>query len=81
LAAFHARSTGGLSNRNEKRLWSVDASLTMISQDDLKDSNRFDVTGAKKRFLQNRRFWQGLRCDDLGRLLVLASEAWPPRRP
>jgi hypothetical protein len=50
--------TGGLSNRNEKRLWSADASMTMTSQDDLEDSNRFDVTGGNQRFLRNRRFWQ-----------------------
>lgn len=62
--------TGGLSNRNEKRLWSTDASMTVTSQTDVEDSNRFDVAGGTQRFLRNRRFWQSFLAfegnDELG---------------
>jgi hypothetical protein len=51
--------TGGLSNRNEKRLLSADGSFTMTSQDGLEDSDRFDASFGNKRFLRHRRFWQG----------------------
>jgi hypothetical protein len=51
--------TGGLSTRNERVLRSLDASTTMTTQDTVEDSGRYDVTANVRRFLANRRFYQG----------------------
>jgi hypothetical protein len=51
--------TGGLSTRDERALRSLDASTTMTTQDTVEDSGRYDVTANVRRFLANRRFYQG----------------------
>jgi Protein of unknown function, DUF481 len=51
--------TGGLSTRDERALRSLDASTTVTTQDTVEDSGRYDVTGSVRRFLANRRFYQG----------------------
>lgn len=51
--------TGGLSFRDERVLRSLDASGTMTTQDTVEDSSRYDVTANVRRFLANRRFYQG----------------------
>jgi hypothetical protein len=51
--------TGGLSSRDERALRSLDASGTMTTQDTVEDSSRYDVTASVRRFMANRRFYQG----------------------
>jgi catechol 2,3-dioxygenase-like lactoylglutathione lyase family enzyme len=51
--------TGGLSTRDERAMRSLDASTTITSQDVVEDSSRYDVTANVRRFLANRRFYQG----------------------
>jgi hypothetical protein len=51
--------TGGLSFRDERVLRSLDASGTMTTQDTVEDSSRYDVTANVRRFMANRRFYQG----------------------
>lgn len=51
--------TSGLSLRDERALRSLDGSTTITTQDAAEDSQRFDLTGGHRRFLANRRFWQG----------------------
>lgn len=50
--------SGGLSTRDERRLWSVDGSTTLTSQGEEEDSNRFDLGVVNRRFLPERWFWQ-----------------------
>ena len=50
--------TGGLSTTNEKRRWSVDAATAITTQDGENDTQRFDVSGQRRRFLPQRWFWQ-----------------------
>ena len=51
--------TGGLSTTQEKRKWSLDASAAVTTQQGANDTQRFDVTGQHRRFLQRQHFWQG----------------------
>lgn len=51
--------SGGLSSRDERALRSLDASGTTTTQDTVEDSRRYDVTATVRRFLANRRFYQG----------------------
>jgi hypothetical protein len=51
--------TGGLDTRSATRMWSLEGSSTMTSQEGTDDSNRFDVTAAYRHFLPQRRFVQG----------------------
>ena len=69
--------TGGLSTTNEKRRWSVDAATAVTTQDGANDTQRFDVTGQRRRFLPRQWFWQATvrfeSNDELG--LVLRTSA------
>jgi putative salt-induced outer membrane protein YdiY len=51
--------TGGLSSRNEKRHWSIDASTTQVSQEGQDDTNRYELSAVSRRLLQERWFLQG----------------------
>jgi hypothetical protein len=51
--------TGGISTRDERSERSVDASTTVTTQDRVEDSGRYDATANARRFLANRRFYQG----------------------
>ena len=50
--------TGGLSTTQEQRQWSLDASTAVTTQDGANDTQRFDITGQFRRFLQRQWFWQ-----------------------
>jgi hypothetical protein len=50
--------TAGLSSTQEDHKWSVDGSTALTSQEDSEDTQRFDVTGQYRHFLQKRWFWQ-----------------------
>jgi hypothetical protein len=62
--------TAGLSRRDDRVLRSLDGSTTITSQDTVEDSNRYDATASARRFLANRRFYQGFLAfegnDELG---------------
>lgn len=49
--------SGGLRARAEKHQWSIDGSTTVTQQKNRPDSERFNVTGSFRRFLEDKRFW------------------------
>ncbi len=50
--------TAGLSSTQEGHKWSLDGSTALTSQDGSEDTQRFDITGQYRHFLQKRWFWQ-----------------------
>jgi Protein of unknown function, DUF481 len=50
--------TAGLSSTQEDHKWSLDGSTALTSQSGSEDTQRFDVTGQYRHFLQKRWFWQ-----------------------
>lgn len=50
----------GLSSRNRKREWSVDASASLTSDSAIDERERYDLEGVGKRFLRDRYFYLGM---------------------
>jgi hypothetical protein len=50
--------SGGLSSRTRIREWTIDGSAN-VTNDDAGDSERYELSGGWRQFLQGRDFWQG----------------------
>ncbi len=49
--------SGGLRARAKKHQWAIDGSTTVTQQKNQPNSERFNVTGSFRRFLEDKRFW------------------------